>query len=600
MGPVWHRPGRHRHGELGVLENLLGRLLEGLALGVGHLVLVARVRVQPAGFLQVPNLFENLNRRDGAVVAGVWARKVKKELLVRADNDNQPVIADPEAFFLFDILNVAEREDELGARAREGEEAPEAKVVVADVDLAVRRQDPEQVAKVRGLQRLRLGEQKVLAEAHVGRRRRLVGHFVAVVGPKAGRLVVMPPRAVPHARHLFHVSHRLGGNHARHLAAGPVEVLAKGADALEGKGAHLLDAFERGRRRALSLPAVRHFPAGGRGAGTSRSARQVEVGRPLGDGGPGVEKVAGAEYLAGRRLLGRRGGRVLDREHVRVGRRLHGGPLVAAPAAALAEGTAITKTPPGRVVPRQTREVHAPPVDALQDVQAPPAHLAARSRTQSGGDQGGERRLDGAVVPDAAHVAGRVPRLAHLVALSWLGVLDHYLEDVYSSLAGGKEGKKVLVDSVRLVVVNDTYLTRLCALDHVRLLNVDNVLHGQRDLDAVAVVVGAEYDPLQHLDPVAGAGLAVGAKVVGPLGGDNVKVQAVVVVGNRRRDAVAEVDVADGKVERGRVGVVRQDVALELKVVAVEARGSLAALGQVAGAGDEFLRALVNTQSGMD
>ena len=73
--------------------------------------------------------------------------------------------------------------------------------------------------------------------------------------------------------------------------------------------------------------------------------------------------------------------------------------------------------------------------------------------------------------------------------------------------------------------------------------------------------------------------------------GDDVKVDGVLVlVGDAGRDAIAQVDLAAGKVEVLGVTVVREDIALEAEPVAVVLWVAPAALGQVARLGDFVLR----------
>ena len=76
-----------------------------------------------------------------------------------------------------------------------------------------------------------------------------------------------------------------------------------------------------------------------------------------------------------------------------------------------------------------------------------------------------------------------------------------------------------LVDGKRLIVVNDTNFAGVGEFQHLGLLDVDDVPDGQGDLDAVAVVVGPEYDPLEALDPFLGAGGAICLEIVGPVVG---------------------------------------------------------------------------------
>jgi hypothetical protein len=147
-----------------------------------------------------------------------------------------------------------------------------------------------------------------------------------------------------------------------------------------------------------------------------------------------------------------------------------------------------------------------------------------------------------------------------------------------------------LIDSVCLVVVDDAYLARIGKIQHVGLLDVDNILDGEGDLDAVTVVVRAEDDPLEALHPLLGTLGTVGSKVIGAVVGGDGKVDALfVLVCDGRRDAVSQVDLALGEVEVLGIAVVRHDIALEAEPVAVVLGVSFAALGQVARLGDLVL-----------
>ena len=53
-----------------------------------------------------------------------------------------------------------------------------------------------------------------------------------------------------------------------------------------------------------------------------------------------------------------------------------------------------------------------------------------------------------------------------------------------------------LVDSIRLIVVDDANLASICKLHHLGFLNVKNILDRNGDLDAVSIIVRAEDDSL--------------------------------------------------------------------------------------------------------
>lgn len=141
-------------------------------------------------------------------------------------------------------------------------------------------------------------------------------------------------------------------------------------------------------------------------------------------------------------------------------------------------------------------------------------------------------------------------------------------------------GAAYLVYSICLVIVDDAYLARLSEIQHVGLLDVDDILNRERNLDAVAVVVRPENDPLEALDPLFGALRAVGPEIVRPVVRDDSEVYPfLVLVGDVGRNPVPQVDLATGKIEVLRIPVVGEDIALEAKPVAVVLGIPLAALG---------------------
>lgn len=106
-----------------------------------------------------------------------------------------------------------------------------------------------------------------------------------------------------------------------------------------------------------------------------------------------------------------------------------------------------------------------------------------------------------------------------------------------------------LVDSIRLVVVDYTYLACICELEHLRLFNVDHVRDWQAYLDAVAVIVTPKDDPLKTLDPLLGTRCAISAEVIGPVVGLDGEVHTILVlVGYRSRNTIPKVDLSMGKV----------------------------------------------------
>lgn len=87
-----------------------------------------------------------------------------------------------------------------------------------------------------------------------------------------------------------------------------------------------------------------------------------------------------------------------------------------------------------------------------------------------------------------------------------------------------------LVQDKRLVVIKNADLARISKLQHVDILNVNDVLYRQRDLDAVAVVVRPEDDALYRLDPLLGTRRAICAEVVCAVVGRDGEVDALLVL----------------------------------------------------------------------
>lgn len=106
--------------------------------------------------------------------------------------------------------------------------------------------------------------------------------------------------------------------------------------------------------------------------------------------------------------------------------------------------------------------------------------------------------------------------------------------------------------------------------------------------------MAAEDNPLQTLDPFLGAGCRVGAEVVGAVMGDNLEMDAfLLLVGDPGGYAEAEVDLSMGKVEVSGIAIIGQNMAHETKPVPVVLGITFATLGQVTGLGDNMLQQLV-------
>lgn len=158
-------------------------------------------------------------------------------------------------------------------------------------------------------------------------------------------------------------------------------------------------------------------------------------------------------------------------------------------------------------------------------------------------------------------------------------------------------GRTDLVYGVGVVViVNDIQFDGVGKVEHGALLDAHDAGHGDGDLNAIALVLGAEDGLLQRLDPLLGAGSRVGAEVVLALIGGDGKVTgilSVAAVHQAGRDAVAEIDAADGEVRVGRVGEVGQHIAFKDEPVAGEFYNRPAPFGQVTGFGRNILNWLL-------
>lgn len=123
------------------------------------------------------------------------------------------------------------------------------------------------------------------------------------------------------------------------------------------------------------------------------------------------------------------------------------------------------------------------------------------------------------------------------------------------------------------------------------ILNVDDVLYRQRDLDAVAVVVGSEDDALYRLDPFLCTRRAIRPEVVCAVVSRHGEVKTLLVlVRNVDGYGVPQVDLAVGEVDVGGVRVVGEDVALETEPVPVVLGVPPTAFREITGFGDLVLR----------
>lgn len=65
-----------------------------------------------------------------------------------------------------------------------------------------------------------------------------------------------------------------------------------------------------------------------------------------------------------------------------------------------------------------------------------------------------------------------------------------------SAGADGCSSSAYLIDCICFVVVDDSDFTRVGKLNHLCVLNVNDILDRQRYLNAVSVVMASEDDPL--------------------------------------------------------------------------------------------------------
>jgi hypothetical protein len=83
----------------------------------------------------------------------------------------------------------------------------------------------------------------------------------------------------------------------------------------------------------------------------------------------------------------------------------------------------------------------------------------------------------------------------------------------------------------------------------LRIFYIDYIINGKRDLDAVAIVVAPEDDPLETLHPLLCARGAVSSEVVGPVASHDGEVNAFLfLVGDVGRDAIAKINLPMGEV----------------------------------------------------
>lgn len=129
------------------------------------------------------------------------------------------------------------------------------------------------------------------------------------------------------------------------------------------------------------------------------------------------------------------------------------------------------------------------------------------------------------------------------------------------------------INGIGLITVNHPNLKRISDLLNDRaFIYVNNVLDGQRYLDAVAIIVGSKYDFLKCFNPFLGTSSTVCLEMVHPLMSDDGEVSALpaFVFSLRSRDAVPQVDVPTWKVNIGRIGIVRKYVSFQSEPVAIE------------------------------
>jgi hypothetical protein len=113
-------------------------------------------------------------------------------------------------------------------------------------------------------------------------------------------------------------------------------------------------------------------------------------------------------------------------------------------------------------------------------------------------------------------------------------------------------GQTNLVDSIRLIVVDDADFASISKIKHVAVLNIHHISNWKRYFHAIAVVVGSENDALQTLHPLLRACRAVCAEVIGATISDESEVHPIfVLLRDRGRDGVPQVDTTQRVVQAG-------------------------------------------------
>jgi hypothetical protein len=121
-----------------------------------------------------------------------------------------------------------------------------------------------------------------------------------------------------------------------------------------------------------------------------------------------------------------------------------------------------------------------------------------------------------------------------------------------------------LINSKCLAIVNDTHFDCVGHAQYGTLFDLDNVLYRERDLDAIALVVCAEYDFLDGSDPLLRTCCAVCLELVRSFvrfdDERRLLLALLLALESFSRYSILKVDAIPGKVQLCRIGIVRQNI----------------------------------------
>jgi len=131
-----------------------------------------------------------------------------------------------------------------------------------------------------------------------------------------------------------------------------------------------------------------------------------------------------------------------------------------------------------------------------------------------------------------------------------------------------------LIDSKRLVVINNPHLDRIRQIQNTALLNLQHILNRQANLDTIALIMCPKYDLLDTPRPLLRARRTVRLEQILSLirsdGEAGLFFSLLCRLDYFGGYCVLQVDSIARKVQFGGVGVVCEDVAAEDEPVAVE------------------------------